>query len=143
MSQVLPSSTNLLIKVFPVVLSHESEKSQEGPAEGVKAGVAVVWITASFDTYETLWTEPANTHRYTLNTTCLCLQRYPLEQFVQVNIHLKESFTNFIQFCVECKKNHLPSGHIMLHLKCQYITDKLLSSQILKMLCLYALLARC
>lgn len=142
MSHVLPSSTNLLIKVFPVVLSHESEKSQEGPAEGVKAGVAVVWITASFDTYETLWTEPANTHRYTLNTTCLCFQRYPLEQFMQVNIHLKESFTNFIQFCVECKKKKdSQSGHIMLHSKCQYITD--LISQILKMLCLYALLARC
>lgn len=69
MSQVLLRSTNLLVKVFPVVLSHESEKSQEGPAEGVEAGVAIVRITASFDTYETLWTGPANTHRYTLNTT--------------------------------------------------------------------------
>lgn len=90
------SGLYLLIKVFPVVLSHESEKSQEGPAEGVKAGVAVVWITASFDTYETLWTEPANTHRYTLNTTCLCFQRYPRYNYVQVNIHLQKSFTNSI-----------------------------------------------
>lgn len=80
MSRVLPISTNLLVKVFPVVLSHESEKSQEGPAEGVEAGVAVVWITASFDTYETLWTETANTQRHTLNTTCLCFQSEPLIQ---------------------------------------------------------------
>lgn len=64
MSQIL-NSTNLLIKVFPEVLSHESEKRQEGPAEGVEAGVAVVWVTASFDTYEALWTEPACTHRHT------------------------------------------------------------------------------
>lgn len=75
MAKVLLSSTNLLVKVFPVVLSHESEKSQEGPAKGVKAGVAVVGITASFDTYETLWTEPANTHGYTLTTISLCFQK--------------------------------------------------------------------
>lgn len=62
-NQPLLSSTNLLIKVFPEVLSHESEKRQKGPAESVKACVSIVWITASFDTYEALWTEPASTHR--------------------------------------------------------------------------------
>lgn len=38
------------VKVFPEVLCHESEESQEGPAEAVKAGVAVVWIPPSFHT---------------------------------------------------------------------------------------------
>lgn len=36
------------VKVFPEVLCHESEESQEGPAEAVKAGVAIVWIPPSF-----------------------------------------------------------------------------------------------
>ena len=36
------------VKVFPEVLCHESEESQEGPAEAVKAGVAVVWIPPGF-----------------------------------------------------------------------------------------------
>lgn len=36
------------VKVFPEVLCHESEESQERPAEAVKAGVAIVWIPPSF-----------------------------------------------------------------------------------------------
>lgn len=36
------------VKVLPEVLRHESEESQEGPAEAVKACVAVVWIPPSF-----------------------------------------------------------------------------------------------
>lgn len=38
------------VKIFPEVLCHEAEESQEGPAEAVKAGVAVVWIPPSFHT---------------------------------------------------------------------------------------------
>lgn len=49
--------TNLLVKVFPEILCHESEQGEEGPAEGVKAGVAIVWITTCFDTCEALRTE--------------------------------------------------------------------------------------
>lgn len=43
------------VKVFPEVLCHESEESQEGPAEAVKAGVAIVWIPPSFHACEALW----------------------------------------------------------------------------------------
>lgn len=49
--------TDLLVEVFPEVLRHESEKGEEGPAEGVEACVAIVWITARFQTHEALWTE--------------------------------------------------------------------------------------
>lgn len=56
-------STNLLVEVFPVVLSHESEQREERPAEGVKTGVAVVGITATFDTYVALWTESVSVHK--------------------------------------------------------------------------------
>lgn len=38
------------VKILPEVLCHEAEESQEGPAEAVKAGVAVVWIPPSFHT---------------------------------------------------------------------------------------------
>lgn len=38
------------VKIFPEVLRHEAEEGQEGPAEAVKAGVAVVWIPPSFHT---------------------------------------------------------------------------------------------
>lgn len=38
------------VKIFPEVLCHETEESQEGPAEAIKAGVAVVWIPPSFHT---------------------------------------------------------------------------------------------
>lgn len=55
------NSTNLLVEVFPEVLGHESEEGEERPAEGVKAGVVVVWITTSFDAYEALRTEPVRT----------------------------------------------------------------------------------
>ena len=33
---------------FPVVLCHESEEGQKRPAEGVKTGVAIVWIPPYF-----------------------------------------------------------------------------------------------
>lgn len=64
-------STDLLVEVLPVVLGHESEQREERPAEGVEAGVAVVWITTRLHTYKTLWTEPGRTHgRYQpVNTT--------------------------------------------------------------------------
>lgn len=58
------SSTNLLVEVFPVVLRHESEQGEECPAEAVEAGVAIVWIAATFDAYKALWTEPVRTHGY-------------------------------------------------------------------------------
>lgn len=35
-----------LVQVFPVVLSHQAEGGEEGPAEGVEARVAVVGVGA-------------------------------------------------------------------------------------------------
>lgn len=36
--------TYQLVKIFPVVLRHESESWQEGPAESIETCVAVVWV---------------------------------------------------------------------------------------------------
>ena len=43
------------VEVLPEVLCHEPEESQEGPAETVEAGVAVVWIPPSFHASVALW----------------------------------------------------------------------------------------
>lgn len=39
---------HLVEQFFPVVLGHESEESQKSPAEGIKTGVAIVWIPPYF-----------------------------------------------------------------------------------------------
>ena len=44
-----------LIEVFPVVLGHQTECTQHGPAEVVKVGVAVVGITAVLFTLIVFW----------------------------------------------------------------------------------------
>lgn len=38
--------TDLTVQVFPEVLCHEPEEGEKCPAEGVKAGVAIVRITS-------------------------------------------------------------------------------------------------
>lgn len=38
-----------LEEILPVVLGHEAEESEEGPAEGVIAGVAIVGVPSSLD----------------------------------------------------------------------------------------------
>lgn len=43
---------------LPVVLGHESEEGQKGPAEGIKTGVAIVWIPSDFQTIKPIWTLP-------------------------------------------------------------------------------------
>lgn len=53
-------STNQLEQVLPVVLRHESEEGQEGPAEGVVAGVAVVGVSPSLYARESFWALPIN-----------------------------------------------------------------------------------
>lgn len=83
MSEVLQNVTNLLVEVFPKVLGHESEQREECPAERVKAGVAIVWITASFDTNETLWTESVNTHRCQETQAYFCYLMFVLTLFKQ------------------------------------------------------------
>lgn len=55
--------TDLLVEVLPVVLSHQSEQRQEGPAERVKAGVAVIWVPARFDAPESLWAQPTTNNK--------------------------------------------------------------------------------
>lgn len=60
-SYLLPSSTSfsyLVVEVLPVVLSHEAEQRQEGPAEGVEAGVAVVRVPSRLQAVEAVWALP-------------------------------------------------------------------------------------
>lgn len=47
-----------LEEVLPIVLCHEAEESQEGPAEGVIAGVAVVGVPPSLHALVTLGAMP-------------------------------------------------------------------------------------
>lgn len=52
------------VEIFPEVLSHETEESQESPSKAVKAGVAVVGVSASFHAGEAFWTSSGrNTHQ--------------------------------------------------------------------------------
>ncbi len=48
-------SANQLEEVLPVVLGHESEKSQEGPAKRVKTGVAKVGVPPSLHACVSFW----------------------------------------------------------------------------------------
>lgn len=52
-----------LEKVLPVILRHETEQSQEGPAEGVVAGVAIVGVPASLDAFVALGAVPGSKKR--------------------------------------------------------------------------------
>lgn len=53
-------SANQLEKVLPVVLGHESEEGEEGPAKGVKTGVAIVGVPPSLHARVSLWALPIN-----------------------------------------------------------------------------------
>lgn len=58
-----------MVEVLPVVLRHEAEQRQEGPAEAVEAGVAVVWIPACLQTVKTIRALPeTHTQTHTLYT---------------------------------------------------------------------------
>lgn len=57
-SGLYASTAYLLVKVFPVILSHQSEQREEGPAERVKAGVIVVWVESNFEASVPLWALP-------------------------------------------------------------------------------------
>lgn len=48
-------SANQLEKVLPVVLGHESEEGQEGPAKRVKTGVAKVGVPPGLHACVSLW----------------------------------------------------------------------------------------
>lgn len=49
-----------LEEVLPIVLCHEAEESQEGPAEGVIAGVAIVGVPPGLDALVTLRAAPGD-----------------------------------------------------------------------------------
>lgn len=49
-----------LEEVLPIVLCHEAEESQEGPAEGVIAGVAIVGVPSGLDALITLRAAPGD-----------------------------------------------------------------------------------
>lgn len=53
-------SANQLEKVLPIVLGHESEEGQEGPAKRVKTGVAKVGVPSSLHACVSLWALPIN-----------------------------------------------------------------------------------
>lgn len=48
----------LLVEIFPVVLSHQSEEREESPTKVIKAGEAIIWIVACFVTEITIWALP-------------------------------------------------------------------------------------
>ena len=48
-------SANQLEDVFPVILRHESEEGEEGPAEGVEVGVAIVGVGSSLHARVSFW----------------------------------------------------------------------------------------
>lgn len=59
-SSTLSNSTAyLLVKVFPVVLCHQSKQREEGPTKWVEAGVTIVWVLSHSLAYEPLRTLPA------------------------------------------------------------------------------------
>lgn len=47
-----------MVEVLPVVLRHQAEQGQEGPAEGVEAGVAVVRVPSYLQTVEAVGALP-------------------------------------------------------------------------------------
>ena len=49
------------VEILPEVLGHESEEGEEGPAEAVEAGVAVVGVPARLHTGVALRATPSNT----------------------------------------------------------------------------------
>lgn len=53
-------SANQLEKVLPVVLGHESEEGQEGPAKRVKTGVTEVGVPPSLHAGVSFWALPIN-----------------------------------------------------------------------------------
>lgn len=55
----LHCAAHLLVKVFPVILGHQSKQRQEGPTKRVKAGVVVVWVPSHFDARVPIRTLPA------------------------------------------------------------------------------------
>ena len=60
---LINSLAYLLVKKFPVILSHQPEEREEGPSKRIKAGVIVVWVLSCFDTEETLRALPARVTR--------------------------------------------------------------------------------
>lgn len=61
-SQWLRTPTYLLVEALPAVLRHQSEEGEEGPGEGVEAGVAVVRVLACLQAPVALGTCPVARH---------------------------------------------------------------------------------
>lgn len=55
-------------QLLPIVLGHEAKKSQKGPTEGVKTGVAIVWIPPHFQALKSIWALPAGEIRSLINS---------------------------------------------------------------------------
>lgn len=52
-------SAYLLVKVFPIILSHQSKQREEGPTKSVKAGVIIVRVASKSHASVALGTLPA------------------------------------------------------------------------------------
>lgn len=49
-----------MVQSLPAVLCHQAEQGQEGPAEGVEAGVAIVGVATRLQALEAIRTLPVN-----------------------------------------------------------------------------------
>lgn len=92
----------LLIKVFPVILCHQSKQRQKGPTKWVKAGIIVVWVPSHFDARETLWTLPAT------NRECVKLWRDHTYSLYPKQIH-QVLYSFYIIQSSSYRGIHLPS----------------------------------
>lgn len=61
---------NQLEKIFPVVLGHESEEGQEGPAKRIKAGVTKVGVPPSLHACVSFWALPVSREERLSNYIC-------------------------------------------------------------------------
>lgn len=82
-------------EVFPEVLGHEAEKSQESPTEGVVTGVAIVWVPPDLETDEALRTDTerttnnnnnfSNTIAHLRNASTGVIRPYPASELLPHN----------------------------------------------------------
>lgn len=101
---------HLVEQFLPVVLCHETEKSQKSPAKGIKTGVAIVWISSYFQAVESIWTLPVM-YTYTVvsqgtddYTSCLITldtmnSKAAGKRYSCVSVHAAELKTSPVSTC--------------------------------------------
>lgn len=88
-SSTLSNSTAyLLVKVFPVILCHQSKQREEGPTKWVKAGVTIVWVPSHSVAWVPLRTLPAtNRESVRLSRNRPFQYSHCMVRLMQKNIH--------------------------------------------------------